>query len=74
MPAACAPIPTPDVTPASRRGEDALGDADRATARALRRAAAIVAAAGLPAQYRTTAFAVLSGRMIDRAQLDRALP
>jgi hypothetical protein len=66
--AACAPT-TPDAPLSSRRGEDSLTDRDRTTAHALRRTAAIVAAAGLPSEYRAVAFYVLSGRMIDRAHV-----
>lgn len=44
--------------------------AERALARRVRSVARIVAAAGLPADYRPAAFAALLGRELDEPELD----
>lgn len=49
----------------------ALTDGDRRIARSLRDTARVVAAAGLPSEYRTTAFAVIAPLFIARSTPDR---
>lgn len=53
-------------SPPTRRNLEHLTAGDRRRARALRRAARIVAAAGLPAEYRRVAFARVAELELER--------
>jgi hypothetical protein len=50
--------------PPARRAHDRLDDADREVARTLRRAAVVVAAAGLPSSYRIDAYRVAAAHLL----------
>lgn len=58
-----------------RRAEDhtSLDATQRVLCHALRDGARIVAAAGLPADYRPAAYAAVIGRVLDRAALQAAV-